>query len=209
MGNMISRKDVDYFELFAEGVGISLEAAKRLKAAFANGVINEEELKQINEMEQKGDDLQHEVLKIVNVAFVTPIDRIDLVAIMNEIENVTDSIDKIAHTIYMMRITKTNDFLRNFVDLTVEACEKLNALMLALKKFKKNPDDISKLIVEVNNIEDKGDEVYSQSMIHLFETETNPIEIIKNKELYDLLENTLNLCEEVANTVDNIMIAKT
>jgi uncharacterized protein Yka (UPF0111/DUF47 family) len=209
MGNMISRKSVDYFELLSEGMGISLEAAKRLKAAFADGIINEEELKLINEMEQKGDDLRHNVLKLVNVAFITPIDRIDIVTIMNEIENVTDSIDKIAHSIYMMRLTKTNDFLRNFVDLTVSACEKLNELMIALKKFKKNSEDISRLIVEVNKIEGQGNEVYSKSIIHLFETERNAIEVIKQKELYDLLENTLNQCEEVANTVDNIMIAKT
>ncbi len=208
MGNMLS-KNVDYFEMFVESIAISLESAKRLKAAFADGIINEDELKQVNEMEQKGDELLHDAMKIVNVAFITPIDRIDIVNIMNGIEAVTDSIDKIAHAIFMMRLTKTNDYLRQFVDLAVASCEKLSELMLALKKFKKNPEDINTLIVAVNDLEEQGDEVYSQSMIHLFETETNAIEVIKNKTLYDHLENTLDLCEDVANIVDNIMIAKT
>jgi hypothetical protein len=81
--------------------------------------------------------------------------------------------------------------------------------MVALKRFKKHPQAINDLIVKVNDYEEEGDAEYAQSMLDLFDTETDAIEIVKNKELYQLLEHTLDLCEDVANIVDDIMIAKT
>jgi hypothetical protein len=208
MGNMLT-KNVDYFEMFSQGIKVSLEAAQSLKAAFADGIINAFELEQISAIEEKGDHLLHDGMKIVNVAFVTPIDRIDIVNILRGIESITDSIDQVAKHIYMMRLTKSNDHLRRLVDLTVCSCETLCELMVALKRFKKHPQAINDLIVKVNDYEEEGDAEYAQSMLDLFDTETDAIEIVKNKELYQLLEHTLDLCEDVANIVDDIMIAKT
>jgi len=208
MGNMMTRKNVDYFEMFAKGISISLEAAKKLQSAFADGIINEAELRKIKETEHAGDKHVHECLKIIDVAFITPIDRTDLVEILKGIENITDSIDAVANHIYMMHITQWNEYLCQFVDLTVTSCERLYDLMIALKQFKKNPKLINELIIEVNRLEEVGDTAYMQSMRDLFEFEKDPIAIIKNKELYQLLEHSIDCCEDVADMVEKIMIAK-
>lgn len=209
MGNMISRKEVDYFEMFAKGVSISLEAARKLRIAFNDGIINVDELKLIKELEHDGDKHFHQSLKIIDIAFITPIDRTDIIEILKGIEDITDSIDSVANHIYMMCITKSNEYLRKFVDLTVNSCERLYDLMLALKHFKKNPKNINELIVEVNRLEEEGDRTYLESMRNLFEYETDVLTIIKNKELYKLLERSIDYCEDVADVVEKIMVAKT
>jgi Phosphate transport regulator (distant homolog of PhoU) len=208
MGNL-SRKTVDYFEMFAQGVSISLEAAKRLQSAFSDGVINIDELKMIKEAEHNGDKHVHQSLKIIDAAFITPIDRTDIIEILKGIENVTDSIDEVANNIYMMHIKRANGCLVKMVELAVLSCEKLHDLMIALKNFKKDTKNINELIIEVNRIEEEGDAAYLESMRSLFDTEKDPVEIIKHKEIYGALENTLDCCEDVADMVEKIMISAT
>ena len=206
MSNMF-KKQVDYFDMFSQGVAISLEAAKYLDASFADGAINKDELALIKEAEHKGDKHVHASLKVIEEAFITPIDRTDIIDIIKGIENITDSIDDIAAHIYMMNIKNSNDSLVKFVSLTVESCEKLHELMQNLKQFKKQSKIINDLIIEINHLEEVGDATYSSSMRTLFETETDPINIIKLKELYQRMETALDCCEDVADMVEKIMIS--
>lgn len=205
MGKM-SRKNVDYFEMFEKGISISYEAALKLQEAFADGVINIEELKLVKDIEHAGDRHIHESLKIIDDAFITPIDRTDLINILNGIEDITDSIEAIADHIYMMRIDNSNDYMRKFVDLTVVSCKRLHELMKSLKDFKKDRKSLGELIIEVNRLEEEGDRTYSESMRDLFENESNAITIIKHKELYQLSEMAIDRCEDVADMVEKVMI---
>jgi uncharacterized protein Yka (UPF0111/DUF47 family) len=209
MGNMLTRKNVDYFEMFADGISISLKAAKLLKLGFADDVIDKEELAKIKEVEHEGDRYVHESQKIVDVAFITPIDRTDIIDLINGIENVTDSIDNISNHIYMMHITKSDTYMRDFIEIIVTSCERLNDLMIALKHFKKDPSNsINDLIIEVNRLEELGDRVFSEGMRNLFGFESDCLTIIKHKELYKLMEAAIDACEDIADKVEQIMIAK-
>lgn len=209
MSNMLSRKSVDYFEMFANGISISLKAANLLKTAFADDIIDDSELAKIKEVEHEGDRYVHESLKIVEIAFITPIDRSDIIELIKGIENVTDCVDNISNHIYMMRITKSDTYMRQFIDIVVTSCERLNELMIALKQFKKNPNNsINDLIIEVNRLEEEGDKVFAESMRNLFGFETDVLTIIKNKELYKLFERAVDSCEDIADMVEKIMIAK-
>jgi uncharacterized protein len=205
----ISRKNVDYFEMFVKSATIARDSALKLKTAFADGEVNISELKLIKDLEHDGDIHFHECLKIIDVAFITPIDRSDLVDVLNGIENVTDSIESIANSFYMMCITNSSDYMRRFVDLLVLSCEKMLELMVELKRFKKNLKNIEKLIVEINCLEEEGDRSYSDSMRNMFEFEKDAITVIKNKELYQLFECAIDCCEDVADMVENIIVTKT
>ncbi len=205
----ISRKNVDYFELFEKGVSISLEAAEKLRSAFSDGTINETELKAVKDAEHQGDIHVHQCLKLIDVAFITPIDRTDIVEIIKAIETLTDGIDAVANHIYMLEIKEADEYLFKFINYVVECCQKLKELMVSLKQFKKNQKEINECIVEVNRIEEDGDRTYTASMRNLFETEKDPIVIIKKKELYQLLEQAIDYCEDIADLVEKVMVAKT
>ena len=205
--NKIVKKKTDYFEMFVEGAAISLEAAQALKVALNDEIIDKEELKHIKELEHKGDNHKHKSLGIIETAFITPIDQSDILDVLEGIENLTDSIDDIANHFYIMRVDERDNFMLRFVDLIVSACEKTQDLMVAFKKFKKNPDNnINKLVIEINTLEEEGDKIYSESMRHIFEAETDILTLIKKKEIYQLLEDTLDRCEDVANLVGKIML---
>jgi len=205
----ISRKNVDYFEMFATGMQISLKAAKKLQAAFADGLINKNELKQIKDIEHEGDLHVHRCIRAIDVAFITPIDRTDIVEIVKAIENLTDGIDFISNRIYMYQITEVNKYLIKFVNNLVVSCETLSAMMCELKQFKKNHQTIRERIIEVNRLEEDGDRTFMECMIKLFSEEKDAIKLIKQKDLYELLENALDLCEDVADIVEKIIVAKT
>ena len=205
----ISRKSVDYFEMFEKGMQIALKAALTLQSSFANGIINNSELKTIKDIEHEGDLHVHQCLKTIDVAFITPIDRTDIVEIIKAIECLTDSIDYIATHIHILQITEANEYLVRFVNSVVLSCEILNDLMTALKQFKKNQKKINECIIEVNRIEEEGDRTYVESMLRLFQDEKDAIQIIKQKELYQLLEDTIDFCEDIADLVEKVMVAKT
>lgn len=205
----ISRKNVDYFEMFVKSAAIARDAGAKLKSSLSDAEINIEELKQIKDLEHAGDIHFHDCLKIIDVAFITPIDRSDLVAVLNGIENVTDSIELIANSFFNMCITSSSEGIGKFIVLVEQACESLLKLMTELKLFKKNIGNINSAIVEINRLEEEGDKVYRESMRNMFEQETDAIKIIKYKELYQLFENAIDGCEDVADTVENIIVSKT
>jgi len=205
----LGKSGINYFDLFVDGAAISLEAARNLKIALEKNEINKDEIKYIKEIEHKGDKHVHEAQRIIEAAFITPIDQSDIMEILKGIENVTDSIDDIANHIYMMRLTKGDEFMSRFVDIMVLSCERTYELMVALKDFQKRSDkEINKLIIEINALEEEGDKVYSESMRHIFSSETDPVSIIKKKEIYQRLEHTLDCCEDVADMIEKLMIAK-
>lgn len=205
----ISRKNVDYFEMFNTGMQIALKAAKKLQSAFADGIINEDELRAIKQAEHEGDLHVHSCIRTIDVAFITPIDRSDIVEIVKAVENLTDSIDAVANRIYMFRIKEVNEYLIKFVKNIVASCETLQEMMCQLKQMKKNQKRIKECIIEVNRLEEEGDRTFTESMMVLFKTETDAIKLIKQKDLYELLEDALDRCEDVADIVEKIIVAKT
>lgn len=207
--NIFMNKETDFFKLFSEGVSLSLRAAGQLKASFSNGSINAEELSKIKETEHEGDRHVHKCLKLLDDAFITPIDRSDIVEILNQIESTTDSIDMVANNIYMMRISNADSASRRMVELIVEACTRLAELMELLKQFKKNQKKINELIIEINRIEEDGDKLYLSAMREIFVPETDMLTLIRSKTLYDCLENVIDKCEDVADAIEKIIIART
>lgn len=202
-------KETDYFQLFETSISYSSQAAKSLKAAFEDGVIDYVEIQNLKLIEHEADKHVHRCLKLIEQAFVTPIDRSDIVEIVEEIENITDSVDAIANHTYMMCIKEVNEPARTLMNFVVEACLKLETLMQYLKNYKKKCKEIDQLIIEINHIEEEGDRIYLNAMRELFEFETDAKKIIVYKMLYEKLENALDKCEDVADIVQKIIIAKT
>lgn len=193
--------------MFVEGSAISLEAAQALKAAFQEERMDRESFHHIKDIEHKGDGHRHRSLKTIETAFITPIDQSDIMDVLEGIENVTDSINDIAIHLNIMGVEKADDFMLRFTEVIVLACEKTHELMKAFKDFKKNPNNrINHLVIEINALEEEGDVIYSESMRHIFEKEADALTLIKKKEIYQLLENTLDSCEDVADLVEKIML---
>jgi len=204
-----SGKDVDCFELFQISVSFSSKAALTLQKAYDDGDVDYNELKNVKNIEHEADIHVHRCLKMVEEAFITPIDRSDIVEIIKEIENITDSIDSVANITHMMCVNHVNESAQTLMKFVVDACIKLEELMKTLKNFKKEFKKINELIIEINNIEEAGDKVYFTAMRNLFQYETDAKKIIVLQRLYDQLESALDNCEDVADIVQKIIVSKT
>ena len=202
-------KDVDCFELFQISSSFSRKAALTLQKAYDDGDVDYNELKNLKDIEHEADIHVHRCLKMVEEAFITPIDRSDIVEIIKEIENITDSIDSVANITHMMCVSHVNELAQTLMGFVVDACVKLEELMKILKNFKKEFKKINDLIIEINNIEEAGDKVYFTAMRNLFQYETDAKKIIVWQRLYDQLESALDKCEDVADIVQKIIVSKT
>lgn len=205
------KKTPDYFSMFEKGIGISNKAAKALQAAFADSVINGDEIKKLKEIEHEGDRHVHESAQLISEAFITPIDRSDMMNMVDAIEALTDSIDDVANRVYMMHIVEKDAPTERMILLIVDACEHLSTMMTAFKQFKKGREKIHEISIIVNHIEEEGDELYSGALRGLFDTENrvDAVEIIRKQGLYDSLEDALDCCEDVADILEQIIISNT
>jgi predicted phosphate transport protein (TIGR00153 family) len=199
-------KDVKFFDMTAEQVKVISDAVSYLKKMVEKEDYSEENVKKIKELEQHCDTLSHEIIDILNETFITPIDREDIHKIVNEIDDIMDLINVVANRLYIYKIkTVKNTYFPEFLENITDAVDAVKNAILSLKDIKK-PRRILEYCIEINRLENSGDSIREKAIMELFEKEKNPIEIIKWKEIYEVLETVLDSCEKVARTIEEVLV---
>ncbi|MGL5414998.1 MAG: DUF47 domain-containing protein [Clostridium sp.] len=203
MFNFNPKEDKFFVTLVEEADNIQ-KSAILLEEAFKNLEEKERIAQKIGELEHKGDVLVHDSIIELNDAFITPIDREDIFRMIKKMDNILDDIDSAANRLIMYNITKVSEEALELCKMIIEITNELLELMKELKKIGKKNLMVEK-IKEINSIEHKGDRLYRKTITNLFK-ETDPIEIIKWKDIYLMLENTLDNCEQVAAIVEGVVM---
>jgi len=199
-------KDVKFFDMTAEQVKVISDAVSYLKKMIEKEDYSEENVKKIKELEQHCDTLSHEIIDVLNETFITPIDREDIHKIINEIDDIMDLINVVANRLYIYKIkTVKNTYFPEFLENITDAVDAVKNAILSLKDIKK-PRRILEYCIEINRLENSGDSIREKAIMELFEKEKNPIEIIKWKEIYEVLETVLDSCEKVARTIEEVLV---
>jgi len=199
-------KDVKFFDMTAEQVKVISDAVSYLKKMVEKEDYSEENVKKIKELEQQCDTLSHEIIDVLNETFITPIDREDIHKIINEIDDIMDLINVVANRLYIYKIkTVKNTYFPEFLENITDAVDAVKNAILSLKDIKK-PRRILEYCIEINRLENSGDSIREKAIMELFEKEKNPIEIIKWKEIYEVLETVLDSCEKVARTIEEVLV---
>lgn len=194
-----------FFDLFVETAEHTCKAAKMLEELMNNYVRVNEKVKAIEECEHECDIQVHKVLEQLNKSFITPIDREDINLIAKEMDNITDDIESTAHRFNMFNVSEITEDAKEMARLIVKCTQELKSLMSELK-YMKTSKALKEKIIEVNRIEDEGDTIFRTAITKLFIKENNAVEVIKWKEIYEYLENTLDACEDVANIVEGVVM---
>lgn len=202
----MSKKEGAFFVLFCQASEKALEAAKELNEMLLNYNGNLHALDKIASIEHECDCIVHDTLNKLNRSFITPIDREDIDEIIKEIDTITDTIDDTAQALKMYNVKKLRDGMTEFSFITIQILEELQALMKLLVDMKSNTKEITERVIKINDIENKGDALYLKVITQLFKEEKDPIEIIKWKDIFLYLENTIDQCEQVANIVEGVVI---
>jgi len=198
-------KNFNFFDLFEKQVGCAVDAARCFKELTLKGIVDEAAFKKIRDIEHQGDDVAHTIIEQLNKTFITPFDREDIYALTKELDDVIDMINTIVGRLKIYKITAVN---KNLVEFSSVIEESVSAVARAVKGMRdmKNLKAVSQACVEVNRLENVGDSMRDEVLAELFETEKDPITVIKWKEIYQDAETVLDICEDVAHVVESILV---
>jgi predicted phosphate transport protein (TIGR00153 family) len=159
--------------------------------------------KMIKDVEHKGDNLTHDLIKMLNKSFVTPFDREDIYALSGALDDIMDLIDASAQRIVMYNVEKPTPEAKELAFIILKSCQTL-ARAVALLGGKLEP--IYEYCVEVNALENEADRVCREAVSRLFDEEKDPIQLIKWKEIYETLERATDKCEDAANILESVVV---
>lgn len=204
---MASKRDMDYFNTFVKGVEYSCQAAKMLDDTLRHFDTDTlpEKIKEIHLVEHTADIAKHDMMRELARAFITPIEREDIILLSQEIDNVTDCIEDVLMRIYMFNILSIREEALEFTDLIVKCCQALEDAMKEFHNFRKS-SSINENIVEVNRCEELGDTLYTKAVRRLYTISRDPIELIVWREVFDRMEKCCDCCEHVANVMESVIM---
>lgn len=154
---------------------------------------------EIHKLETDCDRMVHEFSNQLVKDFITPIDREDLNAIIHMLDDVEDNIDELLINFKILDITTIRKDIEKFTELIVHSANAVKEMFISFKNFKKI-DIIKEKIIEINNIEDQGDETFEELMTNLYKI-SNPMEVIKWTKIYNGFENSIDSCERLGDRV--------
>ena len=197
----------DYYDEFIKTADIAVEISGTLKEYIENFDVNssQEVEEKVHKLENDADKNLHKMLKFLVKDFLPPIDREDIVLLANKLDDIIDCLDEIVINLDILDVISLRDDFKNFIEIINKSSIMLKGMFQNFKNIKKY-DEIHKMVVGINNIEEEGDKIYESAIRELFKNEQNPVEILKWNTIYNSIENTIDAYESVANTVGEIAL---
>ena len=194
-------KDHDYFRMFSE-LAANLDAAAQLLVRFMNEGDRESVAAAILEHEHVGDKIVHDIVRKLNKSFITPIDREDIYDLVATADEVLDSIEEAAGLVLIYRVEEITTYAKRQAEVIAKATPILRECMDNLEK----PKGLEERVIAVNSLENDGDRIERAAIASLFEGDTKCTDIIKWKDIYEILEAAIDECEHVANVIESIVL---
>jgi uncharacterized protein len=196
-------REEKFFALFLDQVRYISEAAVLLlKGAEAGNAHMAEAAEQIAVLERKADEVIHDVFRLLNQTFITPLDPEDIHSLSTHLDDVIDSIEEASHRMVIYNVDPIPPVVIEVCRNIVASAKSLEAAFGALNSNSKILDHC----IEINRIEDVTDSLVRNAVRDLSANEKDPIQIMKLKEIYELLEQTTDFCEDVADALQNVVV---
>ena len=198
-------QDEGFFDLFERAAGNLLEGASQLDRLFADFTGVEQKADRLHDVEHQGDQLKREAIEKLNRTFLAPFDREEIHELVCRLDDVLDEIDEAAQRMVLYRIAKPTADARELGKVLVKCATVIQEAMPLLRNLKQ-PQQLLEKCLEVQRLESEGDRLERHGLATLFQSSTDPIEIIKWKDVYDDLGRATDSCQAVANVVESIVI---
>ena len=195
-------REEKFFDLFEQQGANIVAAARTLEELVLDYPDAKAKAERIRDLEHAGDTLTHELVKRLNTTFITPIDREDIYALASRLDDVLDLIDAVADRLLLYRISTPTPGCVDMAKIVVKTAAETDRAVHCLRTLS---PFYHKHCVEVNRLENEADRRLRDLLAALFDG-TEPIEIIKWKELYETLEEVTDRCEDVVNVIEGIML---
>ena len=204
---MSKKQDSYYYNNFISCAEYSCKAVHLLKEILTH--FNPQEisrrLDEIHEIERMADDKKHELTDKLAKAFITPIEREDIVELSHHIDDVTDKVEEVLIRVYINNVQKIPQEALQLLDVVCQCCEEVQNLLKEFADFR-HSNKITQKIIAINMLEEEADSLYISNMRKLHTEGNDVLYIIAWTEIFNYFEKCADACEHVADTVGSIVM---
>ena len=193
-------KDRVFYTLFEQVADTMSKMGKVLKE-----VVKEPDFDKRADLEHVNDDFTHQIFTELGRNFITPFDREDIHYLATSLDDVCDYIFATAKKINFYKVNPNDQGIQKMADLIEQGSEQIRAAVHELRNMR-DMRKITEALVKVNSIENQADDIFDLSIERLFETEPDAKEVIKKREIYQVMEIVTDKCEDAANVIESIII---
>jgi predicted phosphate transport protein (TIGR00153 family) len=195
-------REEKFFDLFVDDATNVLAGARLLEEFFRSYDQRERIASQLRDLEKRGDGISHDIGHRLENTFVTPFDREDIHQLITRLDDILDFIEEIADTCILYRIEAPTPVAKEQAEIIAKQCEELVRALEKLKGFK----DVAPHWIEIHRLENEGDRIARQAVADLFTNGDSTLDVIKWKDVYALLEDTIDASEDAANVIERIVV---
>lgn len=199
-------KEEAFFDLFKKAAHNMIEGSRLLKDMMEDFRDLPDKAKRIKEVEHVGDGITHDIALRLNQTFITPIDREDIHDLASALDDILDAVEAVADRFVIYKIARPTESAVRLADILYQASV---AVGCGVDRIGMSHAQIKECSVQVNSLENEADRVSRDAISGLFEKETDPISVIKWKEIYETFEEGTDRCEDVANVLERIVLKQT
>ena len=198
-------KEEKFYDLFEELINKIEEGGKVFLCMVETYEYPLPKITKLKELEHEADVITHRTYEKMHKSFLTPLDREDIYALVNKMDSILDMIEASAARMSLYKVKKPTKVIIDQAKILNEAISKVKLIVYALRDMK-NAKMIIDACVAINTLENEGDIVLRTAMVDLFEHEKDAIELIKWKEIFERIEEALDVCEDVSNIIEGIVL---
>ena len=195
-------RETKFFDMFAEMARNLIDGARLMKALLENFQDVPAQVAKLKDIEHRGDDMTHTLLTKLNSTFITPFDREDIHRLASSIDDVLDLLNAAGDRMIVYKINAVPPDAARLAALILQQSEEIERAVEGLEK----QQHVLEHCVEINRIENEADRITREAVGHLFDTEKDPIQLIKIKELFEVLELATDKAEDAANVLEAVIL---
>ncbi|MFY9583488.1 MAG: DUF47 family protein [Candidatus Acidiferrales bacterium] len=205
MPGLLSRflpREQSFFDMFVELAENIHAGAQALAEMLTNYTDVAAKAGHIKDLEHIGDEITHALLTRLNQTFITPFDREDIHELSSKIDDVLDLVDAAASRLVIYRVDRVRPGVADLARILAAAAGQVAAAVRVLAKH----DHILSFCIEINRLENESDRLCRTLIAQLFDEEKDPVQIIKWKEIIEVIETAVDKCEDVANVIETVTL---
>ncbi len=200
-----SNNQAAFYEAFAAHAAESVLSAKLVHEMLADPTKAAEIAKQVSDAEHRGDKITHETIARLHKTWITPFDRSDIHLLITRLDDVLDLIEAVSERVLLFEISEVLPIAVDLAATLIEAAAAVEKATKILPNYKQS-DELLKLCVEINRLENTADGLYRKGIAAAFAPGNDPLMALKLRDIYDNLESATDRCEDVANVLEGVVL---
>lgn len=198
-------KEKIFFDLLESAAQNTLHTSRLLRDLFEDYQDFEKRKNAIYQAEHIGDDITAQIIKKLHQTFITPIDRQYIKGLASALDDIVDSLDHVTDRLHIYKIEEPTSDSISQVRIIVRCCEEIEKGVFLLKN-EKNLKNIVNHCIELHRLENEGDSIYIRALEKLFDSNNDVLYIIKWRDIYSILESTINLAQDISDHLEGIVL---